>query len=104
VDPAAGDAGDDNIAFTVRDSAGTPHVWLYGHGGRSGGQLPNVRSSPIWLNTTEFFFVGGRPPARPTAARAGLAAERQDVHVRPGRVETASKISRVYSVAPAGQI
>ena len=30
------DAGDDNIAFTVRDSAGTPHVWLYGHGGRSG--------------------------------------------------------------------
>src|SRR5437764_685054 len=51
------DAGDDNIAFTVRDSAGTPHVWLYGHGGQTGGQLPNVRSSPIWLNSTELFYV-----------------------------------------------
>src|SRR5438067_229474 len=51
------DPGDDNIAFTVRDKAGTPHVWLYGHGGHSGGQLPNVRSSPAWLNSTTFFYV-----------------------------------------------
>ena len=51
------DAGDDNLAFTVRDSSGTPHVWVYGHGGRSGGPLPNVRSSPVWLNTTTFFYV-----------------------------------------------
>src|SRR5260370_17285015 len=27
------DAGDDNLAFTVRDSSGSPRVWLYGHGG-----------------------------------------------------------------------
>ena len=55
------DAGDDNLAFTVRDTAGTPHVWIYGHGGRSGGQLPNVRSSPVWLNTTAFFYVEEAP-------------------------------------------
>ena len=51
------DAGDDNLAFTVRDAGDVPHVWLYGHGGRSGGQLPNVRSSPEWLNSTTFFYV-----------------------------------------------
>jgi hypothetical protein len=50
-------AGDDNIAFTVRDSAGKPAVWLYGHNGRSGGQLPGVRSSPVWLSSTAFFYV-----------------------------------------------
>jgi len=55
------DAGDDNLAFTVRDTAGTPHVWTYGHGGRSGGQLPNVRSSPVWLNTTSLFYVEEAP-------------------------------------------
>jgi hypothetical protein len=55
------DAGDDNLAFTVRDSNGTPHVWVYGHGGRSGGPLPNVRSSPVWLNTTTFFYVEEAP-------------------------------------------
>ena len=51
------DAGDDNLAYTVRDSSGTPHVWLYGHGGRGGGQVPQVRSSPAWLNSTTFFEV-----------------------------------------------
>lgn len=50
-------AGDDNIAFTVRDSAGKPSVWLYGHNGRSGGQLPGVRSSPMWLSSTAFFYI-----------------------------------------------
>lgn len=51
------DSGDDNLAFTVRDSAGTPHVWLYGHNGHSGGQLANVRSSPVFLNTTTLFDI-----------------------------------------------
>jgi len=55
------DPADDNLAFTVRDTAGTPHVWLYGHGGRSGGQLPNVRSSPVWLNSTTVFYVEESP-------------------------------------------
>jgi len=51
------DAGDDYLAFTVRDSSGVPHVWLYGYGGRAGGQLPNVRSSPVFLNPATVFLV-----------------------------------------------
>jgi hypothetical protein len=51
------DAGDDNLAFTVRDSTGTPHAWVYGHGGRTGGQLPNIRSSPVWINTNATFYL-----------------------------------------------
>ena len=52
------DAGDDNVAYTVRDAtSGLPHVWVYGHGGRPGGQLGNVRSSPIFLNATTLFMI-----------------------------------------------
>jgi hypothetical protein len=51
------DARDDYLAFTVRDPSGIPHVWTYGHGGRAGGTLPKVRSSPIWLNASTFFYV-----------------------------------------------
>jgi hypothetical protein len=100
------DAGDDNIVFTVRDSAGTPHVWLYGHGGRSGGQLPNVRSSPIWLTTTDFFYVeeavcstncGIGPAWQPNGKTFTVDLAQQ--------AETASKISQVYSAWPRpGQI
>ena len=100
------DAGDDNIAFTVRDSAGTPHVWLYGHGGRSGGQLPNIRSAPIWLNSTEFFYVeeavcstncGLGPAWQPNGKTFTFDLAQQ--------AETASKISQVYSAWPRpGQI
>jgi hypothetical protein len=55
------DAGDDNLAFTVRDAPGTPHAWVYGHGGRSGGQLANIRSSPAWLNTVAVFYIEEAP-------------------------------------------
>jgi hypothetical protein len=55
------DAGDDYLAFTVRDSSGTPHVWLYGHGGRAGGQLPNLRSGPIFLNSGTVFLFEEAP-------------------------------------------
>lgn len=51
------DAGDDNVAYTVLDSSGLPHVWIYGHSGRSGGQIPNVRSTPSFLNTSSLFVV-----------------------------------------------
>lgn len=51
------DAGDDNIAYTVRDANGLPHVWVYGHDGRAGGQLGNVRSSPLFLNASSLFLV-----------------------------------------------
>jgi hypothetical protein len=50
------DAGDDNTAYMVVDAGGLPHVWIYGHGGRSGGQLNNVRSNPAFLNTTSLFM------------------------------------------------
>jgi hypothetical protein len=52
------DAGDDNVAYTVLDSGGLPHVWVYGHGGRSGGELGNVRTNPAFLNATQLFDAG----------------------------------------------
>ncbi len=55
------DPGDDNLAFTVRDTPGTPHVWVYGHGGRSGGQLPNIRSSAVWVNAVSAFYIEEAP-------------------------------------------
>jgi len=55
------DVGDDYITFTVRDAAGTPHVWFYGHGGRSGTQLPNVRSTSVFLTATTIFDVAEAP-------------------------------------------
>jgi hypothetical protein len=100
------DAGDDNLAFTVRDSGGVPHVWLYGHGGRSGGQLPNARSSPEWLNTTTIFYLeeaacapncGPGPAWQPDGKTftADLTAQ----------TETASTISQVYGAWPRpGQV
>ena len=100
------DAGDDNLAFTVRDSTGQPHVWLYGHGGRSGGQLPNVRSSPAWLNTTTVFY----DEEAPCGSNCGIGPAWQvdgktftyDVG---GQAEAASKIALVYGVWPRpGQI
>lgn len=51
------DPGDDYLAFTVRDSSGIPHVWLYGHGGRAGGPLPNERSTPSFLNSGSVFML-----------------------------------------------
>ena len=51
------DAGDDNVAYTVRDSSGNPHVWIYGHGGRAGGQLGNIRSTEGFLNASTVFLV-----------------------------------------------
>ena len=51
------DAGDDNVAYTLLDSSGLPHVWLYGHDGRSGGQLGNIRSNPAFVNTTSLFLA-----------------------------------------------
>ncbi|HYL06986.1 MAG TPA: hypothetical protein VEU76_00445 [Candidatus Udaeobacter sp.] len=55
--PRAALAADDTLAFTARDASGMPHTWLFSHNGRSGGQLPNVRSSPVWLNSTAFFYL-----------------------------------------------
>jgi len=61
VGAARADAGDDNLAFTVRDTPGTPHVCAYGHGGRSGGQLSNIRSSAVWVNAVSAFYIEEAP-------------------------------------------
>ena len=95
------DAGDDQIAFTVRDAGGMPHVWVFGHGGRSGGALPNVRSSPAWLNSTTFFYV----EEVACSPNCGPGPAWQPDHntftydVGAG-AETASRISTVYGAWP----
>jgi hypothetical protein len=95
------DAGDDNLAFTVRDTSGTPHVWVYGHGGRPGGPLPNIRSSPVWLNTTTFFYV--EEAACSPNCGAGPAWQpngKTFTYDIAAGTETASRISAVYGAWP----
>jgi hypothetical protein len=95
------DAGDDFLAFTVRDPAGMPHVWTYGHSGRAGGTLPNVRSSPVWLNASAFFYV--EEAACGSACGIGPAWQPNghtftyDISLQ---AETASRISQVYGTWP----
>ena len=95
------DAGDDNLAFTVRDASGTPHVWLYGHGGRSGGELPNARSQPGWLNSTTFFMT----EEAPCGSNCGIGPTWQPdgktfTYDISGLAETSSMISQVYGAWP----
>ena len=95
------DAGDDNLAFTVRDTAGTPHVWLYGNGGRSGGQLPNVRSSPVWLNTTAIFYLEEAPCGSACGPGPSTQPDGKTFTFDLGQqAETASRISQVLGAWP----
>jgi hypothetical protein len=100
------DAGDDYLAFTVRDAGGTPHVYLYGLSGRAGGPLPNVRSSPVFLTASSIFYIeeapcapncGPGPSTQPTGRAFIYDVGRQ--------VEVASTILTVYGTWPRpGQI
>jgi hypothetical protein len=74
---------------------------VYGHGGRSGGQLPNLRSSPAWLNTTAAFYVeeaacgntcGPGPATQPDGKTFTYDVGTQ--------VESASRISQVLGAWP----
>jgi len=95
------DAGDDYIAYTVRDSAGTPHVWLYGHGGRSGGQLPNVRSSPAWLNSTTFLYLEEAPCSPNCGIGPALQPDGKTFTFDiAAQAETSSRIGQVYGAWP----
>jgi hypothetical protein len=100
------DAGDDYLAFTVRDSSGTPHVWLYGHGGSAGGQLPNLRSSPIFLNSGTVFLV----EEAPCGVNCGIGPAIQPDLNRftyniASQTETPSSIASVYGAFPRpGQV
>ena len=95
------DAGDDNLAFTVRDSSGAPHTWVYGHGGRSGSALSNVRSSPAWLNSTTFFYV----EEAACSPNCGIGPAWQPdgktfTYDIAAQAETSSRISTVYGAWP----
>jgi Tol biopolymer transport system component len=95
------DAGDDDLAFTVRDTNGTPHVWLYGHTGRSGGPLPNVRSSPVWLNATTIYYV----EEAACSSNCGIGPAWQPdgktfTYDIAAGAETASHITTVYGAWP----
>ena len=95
------DAGDDNLAYTVRDSSGTPHVWLYGRGGRGGGQVPQVRSSPAWLNSTTFFEV--EEAACSPSCGVGPAWQpdgKTFTYDIASQAETSSRIGAVYGAWP----
>jgi hypothetical protein len=99
-------AGDDNIAFTVRISAGTPHVWLYGHNGQSGGQLPLVRASPAWLSSTAIFYVEEAACAPNCGIGPAWQPDGKTFTFDVGsQTETASKIGSVYGEWPRpGQV
>jgi len=99
-------AGDDNIAFTVRDSTGKPAVWLYGHNGKSGGQLPGVRSSPAWLNSNSFFHVEEAPCAPNCGIGPAWQPDGKTFTVDTAlNTESPSKITQVYSSWPRpGQV
>jgi hypothetical protein len=100
------DAGDDYLTFTVRDASGTPHVYLYGHGGRAGNQLPNVRSSPVFLTAASIFYIeeapcgtncGPGPSTQPTG--------RTFIFDMAHQTETASTILSVLATWPRpGQV
>ena len=100
------DAGDDYIAYTVRDSAGIPHVWLYGHGGRDGGELPNVRSTPVFLNAGNVFMLEEAPcGATCGPGPATQPDEKTFTYDIAGQAETPSTITWVYGAWPRpGQV
>lgn len=99
--PRAATATTTMLAFTVRDSSATPHTWIYGNDGRSGGQLPNVRSSPVWLTSTAFFYV----EEAACGANCGIGPAWQPdgktfTFDTATQAETASKIAKVYGAWP----
>ena len=95
------DAGDDYVAYTVRDaSTGLPQVWIYGHNGRAGGQLHNVRSSPIFLNATTIFMI---EEAACSNCGPGLATQPDGKTFTYGianQTETSSTIASVLGAWP----
>jgi hypothetical protein len=101
------DAGDDYLAFTVRDGTGTPHVWLYGHGGRAGGMLTvGVRSLPAFLNTTAM-LIDEEAPCAPNCGPGPTTQPdgRTFVYDLGRMVETSSSIATVLGSWPRpGQI
>jgi hypothetical protein len=99
-------AGADNLAFTVRDPSGTPHIWLYGSGGRSGGELKGVRSSPAFLTSVVLFYLEEAPCAPNCGIGPAVQPDGHTFVYDIGRqAETASTISQVLGSWPRlGQV
>ena len=94
-------AGDTYTAYTVRDTSGLPHVWIYGYNGHAGGELGNVRANPRFLTATSIFIeeeascapnCGPGPPTTPDG--------KYFVYDLATQTETASKTTLVYSSWP----
>jgi len=100
------DAGDDYLAFTVRDATGTPHAWLYGHGARLATQLPNVRSSPAFLTGSLIFYIEETPCGLNCGPGPATQPDgRTFIYDIGSKVETASTIASIYATWPGpGQI
>ena len=95
------DAGDDNVAYAVRDSSGKPHTWIYGHGGRAGGELGNIRSGAMFLNATSLFLV----EEAPCGTNCGLGGPTSPdgktfIYNLGSQVETASTIASALGSWP----
>ena len=79
---------------------------FFGSAERSGGQLPNVRSAPVWLNSTTFFYV--EEAACSPGCGIGPAWQpngKTFTYDIAQLAETGSKIAQVYGAWPrAGQL
>ncbi len=100
------DAGDDYLAFTVRDSSYVPHVYLYGHGGRAGGPLPNIRSTPSFLNAATVFLIEEAPCGATCGIGPAIQPDKKTFTYNIAtQTETPSTIASVLSVWPGlGQV
>jgi hypothetical protein len=95
------DAGDDYLAFTVRDASGIPHVWLYGHSGRAGSQLANVRSSPEFLTASQIFYIEEAPCGANCGPGPSTVPDGKTfIFDMSHQTETASTIATVYATWP----
>jgi hypothetical protein len=100
--PRAAAGGADEIAYTVRDSVGRPHVFLYGLVNTSGGQIPLfVRSTPDWVNPTTVFYL----EETPCSPNCGIGPAWQPdgknfTYDIAAQAETSSRIGAVYGMWP----
>ncbi len=93
------DPGDDSVAYTVLDN-GLPHAWIYGHGGRSGGQLGNVRTGPVFLNATQLFLAEATACTNCGPGQSYQLDGKTFVYNLGTQAETASSIGNVLGAWP----
>ena len=92
--------GDDSVAYSLLDSAGLPHVWIYGHGGRAGGELGNIRTSPVFLNTTQLFLAEAEACTNCGPGPGYKLDDKTFVYNLGTQSETASSIQSVLGAWP----